>query len=101
MFLPTEATPVRSQNTHTRRYFVHAFVSSRVDYCNSVFAGSVETVVKKLQSVQNAAARLIACKKRNDHITPVLRDELHWLPVRERIHYKIALTCLLYTSPSP
>ena len=82
---------------------VHAFVSSRVDYCNSVFAGSAETVVKKLQSVQNAAARLIACKKRNDHITPVLRDELHWLPVRERIHYKIALTvyrCLHGLAPA-
>ena len=70
---------------------VHAFVSSRVDYCNSVFAGSTGSVINKLQSVLNAAARLIAVKKRSNHITPVLRDELHWLPVCQRINYKIAL----------
>jgi len=70
---------------------VHAFVTSRVDYCNSVFAGSTEAVIKRLQAVLNAAARLISTKKRSDHITPVLRDELHWLPIRQRISYKVAL----------
>ncbi len=70
---------------------VHAFVTARVDYCNSVLAGSTEAVIGRLQSVLNAAARLIFVKKRRDHITPVLRDELHWLPIRQRIDYKIAL----------
>ena len=41
-------------------------------------------VLKKLQSVQNAAARLITCSRKYDHITPVLSD-LHWIPVNERI----------------
>jgi len=82
---------------------VHTFVSSRVDYCNSVFAGSTGSVINKLQSVLNAAARLIAVKKRSDHITPVLRDELHWLPVCQRINYKIALMihrCLHGSAPA-
>ena len=43
-----------------------------------------------LQSVLNAAARLITNAKKFDHITPVLRDQLHWLPIRQRIILKIA-----------
>ena len=60
---------------------VHTFVlvTSRVDYCNSAFVCSTVAVTKRLQSILNAAARLITLKKRNDHIMPVLRDELHWL----------------------
>ena len=75
----------------------------------------------KLQRVQNAAARLLMSCKKYDHIMPVLIN-LHWLPVRYRINFKILLltfkalygmapsyiidlihtkTCLLYTSPSP
>ena len=51
---------------------VHAFVTSRADYCNSVFVGSTVAVTKRLQSILNAAARLITLRKRNDHITLVL-----------------------------
>ena len=69
----------------------NACVTSRLNYCNSIFAGSTGTFVRQLQTVLNAAARLIAVKKRSDHITPVLRDDLHWLPIRQRINYKIAL----------
>ena len=47
-------------------------------------------VLKKLQSVQNAAARLITYSLKYDHITPILSD-LHWLPVNERIKFKILL----------
>ena len=46
-------------------------------------------------SAQNAAARLITGTRRRDHITPVLRD-LHWLPVRRCVDYKLAL--LVYKS---
>jgi len=45
-------------------------------------------LLKKLQAAQNAAARLVTGTKKFDHITPVLRD-LHWLPVRQRIKYKL------------
>ena len=59
---------------------LHAFVTSRLDYCNGF-------LTSKLQRVQNAAARLLYRAPRYCHITPLLR-ELHWLPVRSRIDYK-------------
>ena len=46
--------------------------------------------MKRLQSVQNAAARLLSGARRRDHITPVLRS-LHWLPVQRRIFFKTAV----------
>ena len=69
---------------------VHAFISSRLDYCNSLLVGAADCVIRKLQGVQNAAARLITGTRKFDHITPILRD-LHWFPVRLRIKYKIAM----------
>ena len=71
---------------------VHALVTSRMDYCNSVLYGLPNTLLSKLQRIQNTAARLITRTARHDHITPVLR-ELHWLPIHSRIDYKI----LMYT----
>ena len=44
----------------------------------------------RLQTVQNAAARLVTGTRRRDHITPVLR-QLHWLPVRQRVNFKLAV----------
>ncbi len=67
---------------------VHSFVSSRLDYCNSVLAGLPDSDIQKLQCVQNAAARLITHSKKYDHITPILVD-LHWLPIRSRILFKV------------
>jgi len=49
-----------------------------------------QTLLRRLQSVQNAAARLVTGTRRRDHITPVLR-QLHWLPVRQRVDFKTAL----------
>ena len=67
-----------------------SIVSTRLDYCNSLLYGTSVTNIAKLQRVQNSLARVVAGAKRSDHITPVLRD-LHWLPVTQRITYKIAL----------
>ena len=44
--------------------------------------------LQKLQRVQNACARLIMCGRKYDHVTPLLR-ELHWLPIKERIKFKL------------
>ena len=72
------------------KMLVHAFISSRLDYCNSLLFGVSNEQLKRLQSVQNAAARLISGTRKFDHITPVLRD-LHWLPVTQRIIYKLVM----------
>ena len=69
---------------------VHAFISSRLDYCNSTFYGIPDYLLNKLQLIQNTAARMVTRTKRNEHITPVLQS-LHWLPVHKRIQFKILL----------
>ena len=76
---------------------VQAFISCRLDYCNSLFYGIADGLMSRLQSVQNAAARLVSGARRYDHITPVLQ-ELRWLPVRRRVEFKIAT--LVYLSLS-
>jgi len=68
---------------------VNAFISNRLDYCNSLLCGIADTQLQRLQSVQNAASRLVTGTRRSEHITPVLRS-LHWLPVRQRITFKVA-----------
>ena len=69
---------------------VQAFVISRLDYANSLYFGIPEYLIDKLQRIQNMAARLICNIQRRDPVTPAL-IELHWLPVRERIIYKMCL----------
>ena len=66
-----------------------AIVGSRLDFCNSLLAGTFVSNLTRLQLVQNTLARVVAQKPRFCHITPVLSD-LHWLPVRHRISFKIA-----------
>ena len=68
----------------------HAFLVSKLDYCNSLFYGLPSYLMRKFQHVQNSAARLINQCPRFCHITPVLRD-LHWLPASSRIEFKIML----------
>ena len=67
---------------------VQAFISGRLDYCNSLLYGMTDSLFQRLQSVLNAAARLITRTGRCKHITPVLR-ELHWLLVRRRVDFKL------------
>ena len=68
----------------------HAFISSRLDSCNALLYGLPDLQLRKVQRVQNAAARMVARVKKQEHITPVLH-KLHWLPVKQRIKYKILL----------
>ena len=69
---------------------VNAFITCRIDYCNSLYYGLPAYQIAKLQRLQNAAARLVSLTPRFSHITPVLAD-LHWLPVRFKIRFKILI----------
>ena len=68
----------------------HAFITSRIDYCNSLLVGIPDVCVSQLQRIQNCTARLIYNTRKYDHIQPVLK-RLHWLPVKQRITFKLLL----------
>ena len=69
---------------------VHAYVTPKLDGNNSLLAGTTTTQKTQLQRVQNAAAKVIMRKKKSDHVTPLLHH-LHWLPIEDRINFKILL----------
>jgi hypothetical protein len=67
---------------------VHAVISSRLDYCNSLLYGANKTHINKLQMVQNAAARLVSMRRKHESVSDVLVN-LHWLRIEARIIYKL------------
>ena len=68
---------------------IHAFVTSRLDYCNMLFSGLPNTYINILQQVQNAAARLLTRTRKFDHITPILVSSR--LPIQARADFKVLL----------
>ena len=82
----------RTLTKEAAKMLVCGFIRSRIVYCNAVFAGLPRSTTNHLDSVLQAAARMIYGLSKHDHITSVLRDELHWLPVTQRVIYKLCLT---------
>lgn len=81
---------------------IHALVTSRLDNGNALLYGINENLLTKLQLAQNAAARVLSKTRKYEHITPVLK-QLHWLPIRQRIDFKILLLtwkCINDIAPS-
>jgi len=72
------------------KFLVQVFVSCRLDYCNAPFYGMTDNLFRRLQSIQNTAARLLTGTRRRDHISPVLSC-LYWLPVKQRVVFKLAI----------
>ena len=68
----------------------HTFVTSCIDNCNSLLYGISNYNINRLPQIQNGAARIVTNTRKYVHITPIL-ENLHWLPVRQRIHFKILL----------
>ena len=69
---------------------VHCFVTSKIDYCNALLFGLPKYQINRLHLVLNTAARVVTLAYKYDHITPVMKS-LHWLPVSQRITFKISL----------
>jgi hypothetical protein len=89
-------------NTESLETILHALVTARIDYCNSIQYGFNERVLHRVQVLQNACARLLSNASRFSHITPILA-ELHWLPIKQRIIFKILVItfkCIHGQSPS-
>ena len=88
--------------TESTKMAVHALVTSRIDYCNSLLAGISESLLKRLVNIQRTAARIVTRKRKYD---PISHDlvELHWLPIKQRIDFKIIVLvykCLHQSAPN-
>ena len=73
---------------------VHAFVCSRIDYCNSVLIGLSKVRQSPIQPVLTDAARLIARLPKFSHISSFMINQLHWLPLTARIQFKVLVLVL-------
>lgn len=78
--------------TEQLQTIVHAFVTNKLDCNNSLLAGLPACTRHRLQLVQNAAAKLVKGKRKYDYVTPLLKD-LHCLPIKQRIRFKLLLLC--------
>ena len=96
--------------SHIRKYLtkdatqslIHALVTSRLDCNNALLVNMPACQLNRLKLLQNTAARIITGTPRRDHITPIL-TELHWLPIAQRIDFKVLLLtfkCLIGVGPS-
>ena len=85
------------------RTTVSALIFSKLDYCNSLYYGINAVLINKLQYVQNSAARLVKKKNCFNGSTKEYIQKCHWLPIKERIIFKLCLVvhkCLNGTAPS-
>jgi len=82
----------RSFDADSAATLVHAFVTSRVDYCNAIIAAAPKTTTDRLQRVLNAAARVVSDTKKFDQgLSRLMHQELHWLDIHERVNYKLGV----------
>ena len=75
---------------NTSVLLANALVSSRLDYCNSLFLSLTDFELRRLQLVQNSLCKVVTRSSKFSHITPQLK-KLHWLPVRYSVQFKIGL----------
>ena len=80
----------RSLTTDAAKILIQVYVMSKIDYCNSLLYGIPDKLLNRIQRIQNYAARVVLRLHKFSHITPALAA-LHWLPVKRRIDFKIAL----------
>ena len=81
---------IRRIRKYLTKTLLHAMITSRIDYCNSLLCGLPDNCLNKLQRVKKAAARPITGTANFSHITPMLRS-LHWLPIKQRVQFKMLI----------
>ena len=83
------------------RNLIISLVINRIDMCNSLYYGINLNLIAKLQSLQNSAARISYGRSRREGVSDIFQ-ELHWLPVKDRVYFKIILhvhNCIHGTAP--
>jgi len=87
----------RSLDSVSASTLVHAFVTSRVDYCDAIFAGATKATTDRLQRVLNAAAREVSNTRKFDPgLSNMIHIDLHWLDVPERVTHKLSVMVYHY-----
>jgi len=82
-----------SLDVESVKTLVRAFITTLLDYCNSVLAGTPRSMTDKLQRMLNVAARLVSGTHKFDRgLSRLLHVDLHWLDVPERVQYKLGVT---------
>jgi hypothetical protein len=76
--------------TDATKLAVHTLITTKLDYCNCLLAGVTSSQLQRLQNIQRTAARIIMNKRKYDPITADL-IHLHWLPIKQRIDFKVLL----------
>ena len=78
---------------------IHAFITSRLDFCNSLYYRLPNNLITRIQTVQNACAKCLTGRKKYDSATQA-RMDLHWLPIRARASFKILVSAhrVVYSS---
>jgi len=85
----------------TARIIATALIHNKLDYCNSLLLNLPMSQLNHLQFVLNSAARAVTKTSKFDHVSPILQN-LHWLKITERIHYKVSsLTYKILSTHQP
>ena len=69
---------------------IHASVTVRIDFCNSLLYGLPDQSFNRLQIIVTTAARILCRIPKFGHISETLMD-LHWLPVQQRVLFKVLI----------
>ena len=93
----------RSLTTDAAHSLVRALIHTRIDYCNGLLAAGPKYMHEKLQSVLRAAARLVLQLPHRASVSGVMRGQLHWLEMPDRVRFKLCTLvyrCLHGLAPS-
>ena len=84
----------RSLTTEVAHSLVRALIHTRVDYCNGLLAAGPKYLHEKLQCVLRAAARLVLQLPHRASVSDIMRRQLHWLEMPDRIRFKLCTSCV-------